>query len=168
MKVNINKSSDAKTIICPACGKTSEITKVDRITIDTAPILLHDDVGEIYLCMNPECREYIEKVNEDFKGIKKIELIKRQKEITDLLAGEAEIAKARLAPRAVEAAIAKAEAGRILSSALYTLTAGSVFRRAYGVEEILEACAAVGLQPEAVDNSTIPLVVGWLEEHKGI
>lgn len=167
MKVNINKSSDAKTIICPVCDKTSEITIVDRITIDTTSILLHDAVGEIYLCMNPECNEYLEKVNEEFKGIKKIELIKRQKEITDLLAGEAEIAKARLVPAVVEAAIAKADVGRLLSSTLYTLTAGSDFRRAYSVEEILEACTATGLQPSAVDNSTIPFIVGWLEEHKG-
>lgn len=166
--MKVNKLSNTKTIVCPECGATAEVIRISSITIDTAPLMLHNDVGEIYQCMNPVCMKYLEKVNDEFKVIKKIELIRRQKEITDLLAGEAELAKSRLAPRAVEVAIAKAEAGRILSSALYTLTAESVFRRAYSVEEILEACAAVGLHPEAVDNSTIPLVVGWLEEHKGI
>lgn len=165
--MKINNPSNTETIVCPECGATAEIIRISSITIDTVPLMLHNDVGEIYQCMNPTCMEYLEKVNDEFKVIKKIDLIRRQKEITDLLATESEIAKAKLYPKTVEAAIAKADVGKLLSSTLYTLTAESVFRRAYTVEEILEACAKIGLHPGDVDNSTIPYVVAWLEENKG-
>lgn len=160
--MKVNKSNNTETIVCPKCGATAEIIRISSITIDSTPILLHDAVGEIYQCMNPACLEYLEKVNDEFKVIEKTELFRRQKDITDLLTTEAEATKARLFPR-----VAEFEAGRVLSGTLYTLTAGSDFRRAYSVEEIIEACKAVGLHPSAVDNATIPYVVAWLEENKG-
>lgn len=157
----MNKLSDSETIVCPVCDVTSEITRVDNIRINDTPLLLHDDVGEIYLCMNPDCREYLEKVNDEFKVIKKIELIRRQKEITDLLATEAEITKARLFPR-----LAEIEAGKILSRVLYHLTSETMHHRAYSVAEVLEACKAIGFNPGDVDNRRISFVLTWLRDYK--
>lgn len=166
MNIKMNKSDGEETIVCPVCEKTSEIIRVASISVDTTPLLLHDDVGKIYQCMNPECMEYLEKVNDEFKHITKQELIRRQKEITDLLVTEAEIARARVAPTGVAAAIAKAEAGRALSAVLYHLTSETAFHRAYTVEEILDACNKLGFNPLEVDNRRIGFVLNWLREYK--
>lgn len=160
-------NDDIKTIVCPACGKTTEVTRVYSIPVNESPILLHDDVGEVYQCGHADCMAYLLKVRDKFEHVSKLVLLRRQKEISDLLTAEAEVARARLVPAVVETARAMAEAGRLLSSTLYTLTAGSIFRRAYTVEEIIEACAALGFNPSVVDNDTIPHVVAWLEENKG-
>lgn len=152
-------------IVCPVCGITSEIIRVGSISIDGTPIILHEDVGEIYQCMNLNCMSYLLKVDKKFEHITKFDLLKRQKEITDLLTSEAEIAKARLYPKGYLVAM-KAEMGESLSYVLYHLTSATAFHRAYTVEEVLEACEALGFNPRQVDNSRIKFVLGWLREHK--
>lgn len=167
MKMNKSKGNEIETIICPVCGYYTEAERLIELKVDSRITELHGDVGFIIQCVNPDCAEYLEKIDSDFKLITKMELIRRQLEITDFLTKEEELARARLVPTVVEAEIVKAEAGRILSPTLYTLTAKSIFRRAYTVDELLEACSALGLHPSTIDNATIPHVVAWLEEHKG-
>lgn len=167
MKMNKSNDTEIETITCPVCGFYTDVERLIELKIDSRVMELHEDVGFIIQCVNPECAEYLEKIDSDFKLITKIELIRRQLEITDLLAKEIGLARARLVPTVVEAEIVKAEAGRILSPTLYTLTAKSIFRRAYTVDELLEACSALGLHPSTIDNATIHLVVTWLEEYKG-
>jgi len=155
---------DTKTIVCPECGKTTEVTRVYTIPIDESPILLHDDVGEVYQCGHADCMTYMLMVRDKFVSISKFDLLKRQKEITDLLAAESGLARSRLYPRAMEAAV-MAEVADVLSTVLYHLTSESPYHRAYSVEEILEACKTLGFNPSKVDNKRIGFVLGWLTEH---
>jgi hypothetical protein len=159
------KPEPLEKIVCPVCGTTAEVIKISSISIDGTPIILHEDVGEVYQCMNPECMSYLLKVNSKFEPITKRELLSRQKEITDLLSKEAEISKARLYPSGYITAM-RAEMGESLSYVLYHLTSATEFHRAYTIEEVLEACNALGFNPRQVDNSRIKFVLGWLKENK--
>jgi len=161
----MKKSDDAKTIVCPLCGETTEVTRVYSIPINESPVMLHDDVGEVYQCEHADCMAYLLRVRDKFEHITKFNLLKRQKEITDLLVAEAGVARARLYPNAMEAA-AMAEMADVLSTVLYHLTSENPYHRAYSVEEILDACKTLGFNPSKVDNKRIGFVLGWLQEHK--
>jgi len=167
IKMNKSNNNKIETINCPVCGFYTEVERLIELKIDSKVTELHGDVGFIIQCVNPDCAVYLEKINDEFKLITKRKLIERQLEITDFLVKDAELSRIKLVPTAVEAERAKIEAGRVLSPTLYTLTAESIYRRAYTVDEILEACSTMGFHPSTVDNSTIPYVVAWLEEHKG-
>lgn len=162
--VKMNKSNE-DDIVCPLCDSSEISDRIYNITINDTPLLLHDEVGEIYQCMNPECRSYLEKVNSKIIAISKSELIRRQKDITDLLVAEREIALGRRYPKAVEFA-ATAEISESLSGVLYTMTVETDFHRAYTIEELFEACAKLGYHPSKVDNVRIPYVLSWLKEYK--
>ena len=161
----MNKSKDANTIVCPACTRTTDITRIHSIPIDDSPIMLHEDVGEIYQCGHADCISYILKVNNKFESISKFDLLKRQKEITDMLIAESEVARARVYPKGAEIA-AKVEMADVLSTVLYHLTAESPHHRAYLVDEVIEACETLGFNPSKVDNKRIGFVLGWLKENK--
>lgn len=158
------KPEPLEKIVCPACNTTSEIIRISSISIDGTPIMLHNDVGEVYQCMNPECMSYLLRVDNKFIPIEKLELLRRQKEITDLIYTESEISKARLQPKGYATAM-RAELGASLSRTLYHLTSQTEFHRAYTVEEILKACESFGFNPSDVDNSRIKFVLSWLKEN---
>jgi len=162
--VKMNKSNE-DDIVCPLCDSSDISDRIHSITIDSTSLLLHDEVGEIYQCLNPECMAYLEKVNSKIIVISKSELIRRQKDITDLLVAEREIAVGRRYPKAVEAA-AKAELSESLSGVLYTMTIETEYHRAYTIEELFEACTKLGYHPSKVDNVRIPYVLSWLKEYK--
>ena len=159
------KNNKPERIVCPVCKETSEIIRVGSITVNDVPMLLHEDVGEVYQCMNPACLEYLIKVHDKYEPISRIELLRRQKEITDLLAAEAGVARARLYPKAAEIAI-KAEMGGALSSLLYHYTSKTPYYRAYSVDELFEACTALGFNPSKVGNKQIGYILSWLKEYK--
>jgi len=163
--MKMSKSNDVKTTVCPACGKTTEVVRIYSIPVNESPILLHDDIGEVYQCGHADCMAYLLKVRDKFEVITKLDLLKRQKEITDLLAAEAGIARARLYPKAMEAAVL-VEMADVLSTVLYHLTSENPYHRAYSVDEILNACKAIGFNPSKVGNKQIGFVLGWLQEHK--
>jgi len=163
--VKMNKLNDARTIVCPVCDKTTEIVMVYSVPVDGSFIMLHDDVGEVYQCGHADCMSYLLKVRDKFEHISKFDLLRRQKEITDLLAAEAGIARARLYPKAMEAA-AMVEMADVLSTVLYHLTSENPYHRAYSVEEILDACKTLGFNPSKVGNKQIGFVLGWLQENK--
>jgi len=170
----MNKSKDddykpkpyeiGETIVCPVCKKTSDIIKIDFISIDDVKVRLHEDVGDIWRCMNFDCLEYLIKVNDKYEPISRDDIMDKQSNITKFLAAELEAARV---PSVVEAELAKVEAGRALSGILYNLTVGDMFDRAYTIEELLEACKALGLHPSNVYNDSIVYVVSWLRERKG-
>ena len=172
VKMNKSKDDDYKpepyeigeTIVCPVCKETSDIVKIDVISIDDVKVRLHEDVGDIWRCMNFECLEYLIKVKDKYEPITKTKIIKEQTKITKFLAAELEAARV---PSVVEAELAKVEAGRALSGILYNLTVGDMFDRAYTVKELLDACKALGIHPSNVDNDSIVYVVSWLRERKG-
>jgi hypothetical protein len=159
------KPEPLERIVCPVCGTTAEIIRIGSVYIDGTPVILHEDVGKVYQCLNPECMNYLLRVDNKFNPIEKFELLRRQKEITDLLTKEAEISKAMLHPKGYITAM-RAEMGDVLSSVLYHLTSSTNFHRAYTVEETLEACEALGFNPRQVDNSRIKFVLSWLKENK--
>lgn len=168
--IKMNKSNNnaepyeiRETIICPVCKETSDIVKIDRISVDDEPIRLHKDVGDIWQCERAECMEYLIKVKDKYEPISRRKIIEEQEKITKFLAVEAEVARV---PSFVEAEIAKADAGRMLSFVLYHLTSETMHHRAYSVEEILEACKAIGFNPLDVDNRRIGFVLNWLRDHK--
>ena len=163
--MKMDNPKDTKTIICPACGKTTEVTRVYTIPVNESHIVLHDDVGEVYECGHADCMAYLLKVRDKFEHISKLDLLKRQKEITDLLTAEAEVARARMYPKAMETA-AMVEMAESLSTVLYHLTSENPYHRAYSVEEVFEACKTLGFNPSKVDNRRIGFVLGWLQEHK--
>ena len=163
--VKMEKSNDIKTIICPVCKKTTEVVRIYSIPVDTSPMMLDDDIGEVYQCGHADCMAYLLRVNDAFEPISKFGLLKRQKEITDLLVAESDIARARLYPKAMEAA-AMSEMGDVLSTVLYHLTSESPYHPAYTIEEVLDACKTLGFNPSKVDNKRIGFVLGWLQEHK--
>lgn len=163
--MKMSKSNDVKTIVCPMCGETTEVTRIYSVPIDGSPIMLHDDVGEVYQCGHADCMAYLLKVRDKFEHISKFDLLKRQKEITDLLTAEAGIARARMFPRAMAIA-AKVEMAEVLSTVLYHLTSENPYHRAYSVDEVLEACETLGFNPSKVGNKQIGFVLGWLQEHK--
>ncbi len=165
MNMKKNNNQEIERIICPVCKETSEIIRVSSITVDDVPMILHKDVGEIYQCMNPACLEYLVKVHGKYEPISRIEILKRQKEITDLLEAEAGISRARLFPREAEIAM-RAERGRALSPLLYHYTSETPHYRAYSVDELLEACDALGFNPSDVGNRQIGFILTWLREHK--
>lgn len=167
MKVSKSKNEEIIKIVCPVCTITTEAEKITRIFIAGEETRLYDEVGKIYQCGNPECGEYLEKIDDEFRLIKKTELIERQTKITDYLAKEAELARARLIPAVVEAEIIKAEAGRALSPLLFHLTADRPpVHRAYSVTEVLDACRAIGFNPLEVGSRRIGFVLNWLKEYK--
>jgi hypothetical protein len=166
MKINnpvANKNSIGD-ILCPVC-KSSDVVSVASVTVNGTPLLLHAEIGEVWQCMNPECWSYFLKVNGEFKPIERMELLRRQKEITDLLVAEQEVSRARFYPRAMEVVV-KAEMAEALSSLLYHLTAESQFHRSYGIEEIIEACDSLGFNPREVGSRRIGFVLTWLKENK--
>ena len=168
IKMNKSKGNKIETIKCPVCGLDTEVERLIDLKVDSRITELHSDVGFIIQCVNPDCAEYLEKIDSDFKLITKMDLIKRQLEITDFLAKEDDIARARLVPSVVEAEIVKAEAGRALSPLLFHLTADRPpVHRAYAVDEILEACRVIGFNPIEVGSRRIGFVLNWLKEHKG-
>lgn len=163
--VKMNKSQNDE-VLCPVCS-SSDVIRISTLAVDGVPaIMLHEDVGDVYQCQNPECLSYFLKVNDKFESITKLELLRRQKDITDLLAAEADVSRARLVPSVVEVELAKAEAGRLFSGVLYHLTSATIHHRAYTVEEIIEACKTIGFNPLDVDNRRIGFVLNWLREHK--
>jgi len=163
IKMNKSNNNAYETITCPVCKKESDIDKIDFIIVDDVKVDLHEDVGDIWQCMNPDCLEYLIKVNDEYDPITKTKIIKEQTRITKFLAAELEAARV---PSVVEAEVAKIEAGRALSGILYNLTVGDMFDRAYTIKELLDACKALGLHPSNVDNDSIVYVVSWLREHK--
>lgn len=163
--MKMKKLNDIKTIICPLCEKTTDVVRVYSIPINESPILLHDDVGEVYQCGHADCMAYLLLIRGEYKHISKFDLLKRQKEITDLLVAEAGIARARFYPRAMEAAV-MVEMADVMSTVLYHLTSENPYHRAYSVEEVLEACKILGFNPSKVGNKQIGFVLGWLQEHK--
>ena len=163
--MKMNNAKNNVSIVCPVCKKTSDIVRIYSITVDSTPLMLHDEIGELYQCQNPECLSYLIKARDRFEPISKIELIRRQKEITDLLVAESEVARSRVYPKGMEAAL-KAEMAEALSGVLYHLSAESPYHRAYGIDEILEACEKLGFNPSKVDNRRIGFVLNWLKENK--
>ena len=167
MKMNNQKNNktEIERIVCPVCKETSEIIRVSSITVNDVPMMLHEDVGEIYQCMNPDCLEYIVMVHGKYEHITRIEILRRQKEITDLLAAEAGVARAKLYPKAAAVAM-RAEMGGVLSPLLYHNTSKTPYYRAYSVDELVEACTAIGFNPSTVGNRQIGFILNWLSEHK--
>ena len=67
----------------------------------------------------------------------------------------------------MKARLKKYNDGEVLSSVLYHLTTENPIHRAYEVEEILDACDALGFHPSNVSNRRIGFVLNWLKENKG-
>ena len=57
--------------------------------------------------------------------------------------------------------------GEYLSPGLFHLTKESKFHRAYTVDEIVEACDALGFPPKTVEGNMIGAVMSWLKKNKG-
>lgn len=66
----------------------------------------------------------------------------------------------------MKARLKKYKKGEILSGVLYHYTSKTPFYRAYTVDELLDACDALGYHPSNVDNARIPYVLSWLKENK--
>ena len=66
----------------------------------------------------------------------------------------------------MKARLEKYKESEVLSGVLYHLTTESRFHRGYEVEEILDACDALGFHPSEVGNARIPYVLSWLKENK--
>lgn len=167
MKVNKptgkSNNDDEKTIPCPACK--SELLRVRGIKVNDTLIALYDDIGVVYQCTNPECEKYYLTKNSSLVEVTKLELLKMQNEITNLMQTQEKASQAAMYPTAYEQAV-KAELGRSLSRILWTLTIKTKHHRDYTVEELYEACKALGFNPLDVDNDLIPIVLTWLKEHK--
>jgi len=65
----------------------------------------------------------------------------------------------------MKARLKKYKKGEVLSDVLYHYTSKTSFR-AYTVDELLDACDALGFHPSRVDNSRIKFVLAWLKENK--
>jgi len=117
----------------------------------------------IYEC--PEGGEYYILVDNELKAINAIDIVKKQKEHTELVKSIGETSKI-FSPLEKEAERIEM-VDRILSDALYPLTVEESFHRAYSVEEIIEACNALGFHPKKVKGRMIGFVQNWLFKNKG-
>jgi len=156
-------SDDSKDMICPVCD--AELLPIRSMKINSTMITLSEDIGEVYQCTAPECALYFLKVDSKLEQVTKIEILRLQSEITGLLETERKAARAEIYPTAMASA-ERSEIGRALSRLLWTFTTENVFHRAYSIEELYEACDAMGVNPSDVDNEMIPCVLTWLKENK--
>jgi hypothetical protein len=156
-------SGNSKDTTCPVCG--AELLPTLSIKVNDTAVTLYEDMGEVYQCTAPECNLYFLKVNGKLEQVTKLEILRMQKEITELLEAERKAVRAEVFPMAMDSA-EKSELGRSLSRLLWLLTTKNVFHRAYSIEELYEACSAMGVNPSDVDNDMIPCVLTWLQEHK--
>lgn len=161
--MKVNKVSDSSDMVCPVCG--AELLPIRSIKVNNTMITLSEDIGDVYQCTAPECALYFLKVDSKLEQVTKIEILRLHKEITDLLETERKAARAEVYPTAMAAA-ERSEIGRALSRLLWLMTTENVFHRAYSIEELYEACAAMGVNPSDVDNDMIPCVLTWLKENK--
>lgn len=160
--MKVNKVSDDGDMVCPVCG--AELLPIRSIRVNSTMITLSEDIGDVYQCTAPECSLYFLKVDSKLEQVTKIEILRLQKEITDLLETERKAARAEIYPTAMEAA-EKSEMGRALSRLLWTFTTENIFHRAYTIDELYKACTLLGVNPSDVDNDMIPIVMTWLKEN---
>lgn len=161
--MNKKSSDDSNNTVCPICG--SELLPTLAIKVNDTSITLYEDMGKVYQCTAPECGLYFLRVNSKLEQVTKLEILRMQREITELLETERKAVRAEVFPMAMASA-ERSEIGKALSRLLWLLTTENVFHRAYTIEELYEACAAMGVNPSDVDNDMIPCIMTWLQEHK--
>ena len=163
MIVKMNKKSNdtSSNEVCPVCG--AELLPTVNIEINDTSIALYKEL-EVYQCTAPDCELYFLKVNSKLEQFTKLEILGKQREITESLETERRAAHAELYPMAMESA-ERAEMGRALSRLLWSFTTENVYHRAYSIEELYKACTSLGVNPSDVDNDMIPIVMTWLKEN---
>ena len=160
--MNKKSSGSSNTEVCPVCK--SELLPVLSIKVNDTAITLYEDMGEVYQCTAPECGLYFLRVNSKLEQVTKLEILRMQRELTELLETERRAVRAEVYPMAMESA-ERAEMGRALSRLLWTFTTEKVLHRAYTIEELYKACTSLGVNPSDVDNNMIPIVMTWLKEN---
>ena len=163
MKMNkVGNDNSSNEAVCPVCG--AELLPLLSIRINDTSVTLYEDIGEVYQCTAPECGLYFLRVNSKLEQVTKLEILRMQREITELLETERKAVRAEVFPMAMASA-ERSELGRSLSRLLWLMTVENVFHRAYSIEELYKACTAMGVNPSDVDNDMIPCVMTWLKEN---
>jgi hypothetical protein len=158
----MSKKSKGSSVVCPVCS--AELLPTLSIKVNDTAITLYEDMGEVYQCTAPECNLYFLKMNGKLEQVTKLEILRMQREITELLETERKAVRAEVFPMAMASA-EKSELGRALSRLLWTFTTENVLHRAYTIEELYKACTSLGVNPSDVDNDMIPIVMTWLKEN---
>jgi len=146
--------------VCPVHG--GRLLPATSVLWNNILVPIDQSLG-IYEC--PSGGEYYILVDDELKSISPIDIVKKQKEHTELVKSISETSKV-FSPLEKEAERIEM-IDRVLSDALYPLTVEESFHRAYSVEEIIQACNALGFHPKKVKGEMVGFVFDWLFKNKG-
>lgn len=145
--------------ICPNCGGV--LLPVAQVPFMGANVPISEEL-HIFEC--PSCEEYFRKKHGEFYPMELAEIVELQHSLVEKTKS--------LTGRGVVTTIEdKLEFYNFitenLSSELAGLLQENKFHRAYTLDEILEACKTLGINPKTCYGQLTRMVTGWLYSHKG-